>query len=83
MSTRLEFVIEFGLPDSIITTTKNLVRLFALESGGRLSLSYNKQNISIVNEFFFPPGEDNLLNPQRLLMSSFAAVFAAVCPFID
>lgn len=33
MSTRLEFVIEFGLPDSIITTTKNLVRLFALESG--------------------------------------------------
>lgn len=33
MRTHLEFVIEFGFPDSIITTTKNLVRLFAQKSG--------------------------------------------------
>lgn len=33
MRTRLGFVIEFGRPDSIITTTKNLVKLFAQKSG--------------------------------------------------
>lgn len=46
MRTRLEFVIEFGLPDSIITTTKNLVKLFAQKSGVDTVL---KQIISVVS----------------------------------
>lgn len=46
MRTRLEFVIEFGLPDSIITTTKNLVKLFAQKSGVDSVL---KQIISVVS----------------------------------
>lgn len=59
MRTRLGFVIEFGRPGSIITTTKNLVQLFAPPPAPpppQNPKNYKKQKIK--TEFLAPPVHD-------------------------
>lgn len=59
MRTRLGFVIEFGRPGSIITTTKNLVQLFAPPPPPpppQNPKNYKKQKIK--TEFLAPPVHD-------------------------
>lgn len=80
MRTRLGFVIEFGRPDSIITTTKNLVKLFARKSGLDSVLAFPSiLSPWLVSGVVFPQTGDSVFNPQRMLASSL--VFA-VGPFI-